>query len=92
MLSTNSSKHRLEMEGSSITSIPDQSKSDYEVINSVELAKRWSLPESWIREQTRCRAADPLPCIRFGKYVRFRWQSPELQQWLTRHCSNGKKY
>jgi len=35
----------------------------YEVIDAYELAKRWSLPESWIREQTRTRSADPLPCI-----------------------------
>jgi hypothetical protein len=91
MLPTNPSKQRLESEGRSITSTSDQPRSDYEVIDSAELAKRWSLPESWVREQTRCRAADPLPCIRFGKYVRFRWQSPELQQWLSRRCSNGKK-
>lgn len=25
----------------------------YEVIDATELAMRWSLPESWIREQTR---------------------------------------
>ena len=56
----------------------------YEVIDSAELAKRWSLPESWIREQTRSRAADPLPCVRFGKYVRFAWGSPELAEWLNR--------
>lgn len=91
MLPTNPSKQRLKADGRSITSTSDQPRSDYEVIDSAELAKRWSLPESWIREQTRCRAADPLPCIRFGKYVRFLWQSPELQQWLSRRCSNGKK-
>jgi len=36
------------------------------------------------------RASDPLPCIRFGKYVRFAWLSPELEQWLSRRRSNGK--
>ena len=88
MLPTN----RLEAEGRSTTGISDQPRPDHEVIDSAELAKRWSLPETWIREQTRRRAADPLPCIRFGKYVRFLWQSPELQQWLNRRCPNGKKY
>jgi hypothetical protein len=61
-----------------------------ELIDATELAKRWSLPASWIREQTRSRAADPLPHVRFGKYVRFAWLSPELEQWLNRRRSNGK--
>ena len=61
-----------------------------EVIDADELAKRWSLPASWIREQTRSRATDPLPCIRFGKYVRFAWHSPELEAWLSRRLKNTK--
>jgi hypothetical protein len=61
-----------------------------EIIDAEELAKRWGLPPTWVREQTRSRAADPLPCIRFGKYVRFAWLSPELEQWLGRRRSNGK--
>ncbi len=56
----------------------------YEFVDSKELALRWSLPESWIREQVRARSADPLPHIRFGKYVRFRWGSPELEAWADR--------
>jgi hypothetical protein len=61
-----------------------------EIIDAEELAKRWGLPPTWVREQTRSRAADPLPCIRFGKYVRFAWSSPELEQWLSRRRSNIK--
>jgi hypothetical protein len=49
-------------------------------IDSRTLAARWGLPETWIRDQVRRRSADPLPHIRFGKYVRFRWGSPELEQ------------
>jgi len=56
----------------------------YEFIDSKELALRWALPESWIREQVRARSADPPPHIRFGKYVRFRWGSPELEAWASR--------
>jgi hypothetical protein len=56
----------------------------YEVINTVELAKRWNLPESWIRDQVRTRAADPIPCLRFGRYVKFEWPHPELLAWLAR--------
>ena len=53
-------------------------------IDSAELAKHWSLPESWIRDQTRSRVRDPIPCMRFGRYVRFDLASPELRQWLER--------
>ena len=62
----------------------------WELIDAPELARRWSLPASWIREQTRSRAADPLPHVRFGKYVRFQWGSPELEQWLNRRRSHAK--
>jgi hypothetical protein len=56
----------------------------YEFIDSKELALRWNLPESWVREQVRSRSTDPIPHIRFGKYVRFRWGSPELEDWAER--------
>jgi hypothetical protein len=56
----------------------------YEFIDSKELASRWNLPESWVREQVRARSADPPPHVRFGKYVRFRWGSPELEDWAER--------
>ena len=56
----------------------------YEFIDSKELALRWNLPESWIREQVRSRSAEPIPHVRFGKYVRFRWGSPDLEQWADR--------
>ena len=56
----------------------------FEIVNCDELGKRLALPESWIRDQVRCERPDPIPCLRFGKYVRFRWGSPELTQWLER--------
>jgi hypothetical protein len=64
----------------------------WEFIDSKELALRWNLPESWVREQVRRRIPDPLPHVRFGKYVRFRWGSPELEGWAERRIvgiSNG---
>lgn len=54
----------------------------YEVIDASELARRWRLPVTWVREQTRTRSGDPLPCIRFGRYVRFEWGSPKLAAWF----------
>jgi hypothetical protein len=65
----------------------------YEVINSRELAQRWGLPESWVRDNVRNRSTDPIPHLRFGRYVRFEFGSAELQQWLERRRvspSNGR--
>jgi hypothetical protein len=59
--------------------------SPFEVIDVTELARRLTLPASWIRSHTRARTTDEIPCIRFGKYVRFRWGSPELERWLKSH-------
>lgn len=58
-----------------------------EIIDSKELASRLNLPESWVRDQVRRRAVDPIPHLRFGKYVRFAWRSPELTEWLERRSS-----
>ena len=65
----------------------------FEFIDCPELATRWKLPVSWIREQVRSRSDDPIPHVRFGKYVRFRWGSPELEEWAERRiitASNRK--
>lgn len=59
----------------------DRNEGVHEVLDSAELAKRWKVPVTWIREQTRSRASDPLPCVRLGRYTRFEWQSPALTKW-----------
>jgi hypothetical protein len=58
----------------------------FEVIDSAELAARLRVPESWVRNRTRARTPkeDRIPCLRFGHYVRFRWGSPELEDWLNK--------
>jgi len=58
----------------------------FELLTAEELAERLRVPASWIREQTRARAleGDPLPHLRLGRYIRFRWGSPELEAWLRR--------
>jgi hypothetical protein len=57
-----------------------------DLLTAEELAARLNVPASWIREQTRSRSltGDPLPHLRLGRYVRFQWDSPELQGWLRR--------
>jgi hypothetical protein len=56
-------------------------RQSYEVLDATELANRWRVPVSWIREHTRDRASDPIPVVRLGRYVRFEWGSPSLLQW-----------
>lgn len=59
---------------------------EFELIDSVELAARWRVPESWIRSRTRARTPvqERIPCLRLGRYVRFQWGSPRLSEWLAR--------
>jgi len=59
-----------------------------EILTSGELAARLKLPETWIRDQVRSRAVDPMPCARFGKYVRFNLDDQKLKQWLRRRGMN----
>lgn len=56
----------------------------YEFIDSRELARRLTVPASWVRDQVRARSQDPLPHVNLGKYVRFLWGSPELEDWIVR--------
>jgi hypothetical protein len=58
----------------------------FEVIDSAELAARWRVPETWIRNHTRARTPeeDRIPCLRLGHYVRFEWGSPQLTAWLAK--------
>ena len=58
-----------------------------EIITAQELAKRWGLPVTWIYAQTRSRIKDAIPHLRFGKYIKFAWDSPELEAWFQRRMS-----
>ncbi len=62
---------------------------EYEFIDSRELARRLTVPPSWIRDQVRARSEDPLPHVNLGKYVRFLWGSPELEDWIARRIVKG---
>src|SRR6266404_9267778 len=63
-----------------------------EVLRAEELAERWRVPESWVREQTRSRCIDPIPHVRLGRYVRFSWGSPELNSWWARRLSKTTQF
>jgi hypothetical protein len=54
-----------------------------EVIGSNEFAKRLNVHESWVRSRSNLkRTNDPIPHLRFGRYVRFSWGSDVLREWL----------
>lgn len=59
-----------------------------EIIDSIELARRWQVPVSWVRSQvqpSRTPTAEQIPHVQFGRYVRFEWGSPALEAWLAGH-------
>jgi hypothetical protein len=62
-----------------------------EILDAGELATRLKLPKSWIQEATRTRTVDVVPHLKFGRYIRFRWGSPELTAWIERRCIAGKR-
>ena len=55
-----------------------------EALDCAELAKRLRLPESWVRNHVRGRTplSQQIPHLKFGRYVRFRWGSRELNAWI----------
>lgn len=60
---------------------------DYEVLTSAELARLLKVRESWVIDQSkRSRTSDPIPVFRLGKHRRYRWGSPEMNDWLDRRA------
>jgi hypothetical protein len=65
---------------------------DYEVLTSAELAERLKVRESWVIDQSkRSRTSDPIPIFRLGKHRRYRWGSPELNNWLDRRAGHTQQ-
>jgi len=56
----------------------------FEIITCEQLAQRLNVPETWVRDQVRQRALDPIPHLKLGRYTRFLWASPELEAWINR--------
>jgi len=55
-------------------------KADLRVEDIMEIV---SVPRSWVYEHTRRGSADPIPCYRFGKHLRF--NQGEIEDWIKRH-------
>jgi excisionase family DNA binding protein len=54
------------------------------LLDATELAERWSVPTSWVREATR---AGKIPCVRLGRYVRYRAETCDA--WLEEQEAGG---
>jgi hypothetical protein len=62
-----------------------------EIVDSTELARRWCVPETWVRDQVRRRVADPIPHVRLGKYIRFEWGGEALVAWWARRRMGSRQ-
>ena len=62
----------------------------YEPIDANEFARRLNVPVSWVRDRVRRRCSETIPHVRFGKYVRFLWGSPDLAAWIEQHVRASK--
>ena len=82
-----SSDHRLRMPANNQDPAEKNGRAFVEILNSSELALRLKVKESWVIEQSkRSRTADPIPVLRLGKHRRYRWGSPEMNDWLARRA------
>jgi hypothetical protein len=49
------------------------------------LAAKLGTSEQWVRRNVRrTYTRDPIPHLRFGRWIRFVWDSPEMQDWIER--------
>jgi len=61
----------------------DETLTQFEVLDGRQLAERWRVHFTWVRKQVSC-SEDPIPHVKFGRYVRFLWGSPDLNAWIAR--------
>jgi hypothetical protein len=89
----NGSLEAIESMNAEGITVPDMSRSHgfapgIEIIDAPELARRLRVPVSWVRQRAtspRFSKEERIPHIRFGRYIRFLWGSPELNAWLAEH-------
>jgi hypothetical protein len=49
------------------------------------LARKLGTSPQWVRRMVRpTYSKDPIPHFRFGRAIKFAWNSPEMQAWLER--------
>jgi excisionase family DNA binding protein len=58
------------------------------LLTACEIAERLSVPETWVRAETR---ADRMPHVRLGRYRRYDW--PAVVAWLeTQQAGQWRKH
>ena len=63
---------------------PSRLDSDSDLLDFAGLAARLDISEQWVRRNVRrTYTRDPIPHLRLGRNVRFRWDS-EMQAWIER--------
>lgn len=78
-------KDPVTMTTSTITPSGDPTQPDASsLITAAELAARWGVKEGWIRTHSWDCKPDPIPNYKLGKFVRYRWGSPELHKWIEK--------
>jgi predicted DNA-binding transcriptional regulator AlpA len=58
---------------------------DSEFLDFRGLAAKLGASEQWVRRNVRrTYTRDPIPHLRFGRMIRFVWDSQEMQEWIER--------
>ena len=61
------------------------SSADSDFLDFRGLAAKLGTSEQWVRRNVRrTYTRDPIPHLRFGRMIRFVWDSPEMQEWIER--------
>jgi hypothetical protein len=56
-----------------------------DLLTPAQLAGRLGVTTRWVNLYSRrTYTKDPIPHVRFGKFLRYRWDSAEFQSWLKR--------
>jgi hypothetical protein len=53
---------------------------DLNLVGVNELSEKLGVPPSWIYARTRIKGPDAIPCIRVGKYIKFKIE--DVIDWL----------
>jgi predicted DNA-binding transcriptional regulator AlpA len=74
--------------------ILDQASSNHEsdsaFLDFRGLAAKLGTSEQWVRRNVRRKyTRDPIPHLRFGRSIRFVWDSQEMSEWIERRKANG---
>jgi predicted DNA-binding transcriptional regulator AlpA len=53
---------------------------DYRLVGVNELSEKLGVPPSWVYARTRIKGPDTIPCIRVGKYLKFKLDA--VMEWI----------